>query len=485
MLDGKLISCIKLLSAEERQEFYNRIRKHKRKTLGYLYAFVYKHLETPTESKITKERVFQKTFSEEFTPQKDYLLRNEFRLLVQELEDFLKEVTYDEQAEKHFLRNYLMRIIQSKNWHFFEKEWNQILLKYPRDPHFNYEMQRIYQRYMMAYFTPTEANYKELHKKSLENIRQAKANYWSELSLLMSDHAYTERVLNIYSNWSYPYEVKMWMENQELEANRRALFYRDKALSYYQRGDDKIRFMEVMLETMQPEFFLHDDEFLNEKLWVISTIGLEYSITDRYEQAREYYKLGFQVPGFNRFHKIQELLFNYIGILNKLERFDDVIEVLEEQHDLLRANPKISYKLECARIIAFIFTGRFREASIAILRMGQTPDKFDYLYMRLTQVLVALAKKDADLAEREISNFLQIKTLRDENFQYYKGFVKFMSEYNTTVVIPQHPDKESVRDLHARISNTLNSGKQELHLMQLVWLKRDLSNLIESWQTTH
>ncbi len=82
----KTLHLIRCLTAKERKTFGKAVNKHKRGSLGKLYKALVKHNSGDTPD---KSQLFRSTFGEEYTPAKDYLLRNELRLLNNELSDFL------------------------------------------------------------------------------------------------------------------------------------------------------------------------------------------------------------------------------------------------------------------------------------------------------------------------------------------------------------------------------------------------------------
>ncbi len=82
----KTLHLIRCLTAKERKTFGNALEQHKRKSLAKLYKALVKHNGADNPE---KQILFTSCFDGKYTTSKDYLLRNELRLLNNELSDFL------------------------------------------------------------------------------------------------------------------------------------------------------------------------------------------------------------------------------------------------------------------------------------------------------------------------------------------------------------------------------------------------------------
>src|SRR5436305_166574 len=99
----KAYGLLSSLSPTEKKAFEVVIKNKGRNSLANLYSY----LKKATPNKLEKETIFQATFNSPFAKDKDYLLRNELRLLTNALKQFITEREWMNATEENpHLGNY-------------------------------------------------------------------------------------------------------------------------------------------------------------------------------------------------------------------------------------------------------------------------------------------------------------------------------------------------------------------------------------------
>eukprot|EP01034_Spumella_vulgaris_P001329 gene1328-1749_t len=83
-----------------------------------------------------KEEVYSYLFGEPYTKKNDFLLRNEYRLLTDEAEAFLRNIAVEAQFPGLCEAARLRRILASGQKELFKKEFDAMAAKWANDPWF-------------------------------------------------------------------------------------------------------------------------------------------------------------------------------------------------------------------------------------------------------------------------------------------------------------------------------------------------------------
>ena len=126
----KTVELIRALKPSERKQFEIYIKSYKRQSLAELYRLLDKHLRSKyAEQWPEKSRLYQQLYQEGYEPEKDYLLRNELRLLAEALEEFMLGIYVEQRYLKQpktrdldILRSFLAR----GQYALFERQWQHI-----------------------------------------------------------------------------------------------------------------------------------------------------------------------------------------------------------------------------------------------------------------------------------------------------------------------------------------------------------------------
>src|SRR5690606_5136577 len=131
--ESKLYQLLKCLNDLEIERFRNVIKKGHSPERLVLLEILLKSLKAKQEEP-DKSLVYEKVFKQKYSKDKDYLIRNEYRLISDDLEAFLANNPIDFDSELRLQLNYLKRLLLAGNYHLFLIEKQQIIKRFGAYP---------------------------------------------------------------------------------------------------------------------------------------------------------------------------------------------------------------------------------------------------------------------------------------------------------------------------------------------------------------
>ncbi len=431
----KTIDLLNSLQGREKKDFETVIKTHKRESLKKLYFFLKKRLNREDEP--DKGALYQTVFGKKYSSSKGYLIRNELRLLNDELEDFLVK----RQLEKAFKTNpnlynlWLLRALKDRKLHTeFEAHYKKTIPKAQENLQYELidKMMTLYLQHLIVHTEITEDLYENtIHAGYMERIQWVQKDAVRKIRATEVMKAFTERTIKVtqpefpYSNMLHKVDLQL-AEINDAYSNYLYLY----ALSFQQSGVEKITTLQSALtfieKCQQPEM-----EVENRKLFLLATIALEYYLMRNYQAANDYYLQTLQYA-----HSTQQTLrisvvFNYFSNCIKLEEYAKAIELFETHKTVITSNERVHYRFLCLKAMCHIFLAQTDEAIICIPpNIQQRPDA-QYYYFRLVQIIVFCELEDEEAAMRECQNFLKMYRYHDhhEIDMDYATIVKFFLRF--------------------------------------------------------
>lgn len=116
----KTLELVNVIEEKDVKHFWKHLSNKKNGRTLVLFETLYYN------SEITKEELFVVLFRKKYHAEKDYLLRNELRLLNVELENYIATSQLLNE-ENNFYKRYLIlkKLKTGKEKNLFEKEWNE------------------------------------------------------------------------------------------------------------------------------------------------------------------------------------------------------------------------------------------------------------------------------------------------------------------------------------------------------------------------
>ena len=451
MKTTQLIDC---LSSTEKKEFSFVIKSVSRKNTRKLFAFLSKKKKITTASTI-----FKAVFDTKHTASKDYLLRNELRLLNQLLEKFIAQKTLDTRNERYF---FLQSIQERGLVVLFKKEVKKEIKKRKNED--DYEgLVRLYQLIL-----DQNLKNKALKRINLErdiqlcqqiSFYQKKAGFYHQGEIDMIK-AYLTKNMQILGK-NIPFSPSGTVPN----------IYDDAYLQYLQcKIEGFISPSEKKKESLQKALLLlgsithYKINKEEAQVSILNNLALEYLHAFEYDNAVEAFKQLLQNKNLPiQFYHF--ILFNYLTCLLKAKQYIKAIEVIETKFSEPINSPLLSGKTEGIKAMAWIYAGELKKAYDELPLNLKKGSRSTYFYTRLVLSIIYYLESNYDLALREVENILQ--TI-DDSFDLIPH--KFCAQsFRKFLAIQFKPQKK------LQLLSTINAfiKPEELHsdLLPLLWLR--------------
>lgn len=417
----KTIELLTLVNGDERKYFVKSLQNHKRKNLGRLFSAIEKGKGKPD-----KETLFKAIFGKKYTKDKDYLLRNELRLLNNEIENFIIDTntsSTNEITEKRGL-HILKRICESGNEHLFESYFSNLLNS--ADAKHDYEtISELYAlkgTFIMRHKEISLSNYKTL-RTDLLNEQTALLSYLEEkLSENRLRQHFTLRVLRQLGEKNEQKESDILI--QSAAPVRLIIEYNNLiADSYLQKGIEKKNTLLKALN-LYPEVVKIRPTKQAENSKIYGNIAIELFLNQQHESAHEYYQKALAL--MNESNISIELLFNYCINALTIGQHSIFIETYKRFAPQITENNKLKFRFQYFTAMAYLFENQPKKAFEFLDHEISKRPETEYYFYRMVYAMVYFQLGDFDFANRELENILQSFRKRKPSEQYDKMLVKIM-----------------------------------------------------------
>lgn len=459
---SKLFQQLHCLTSIEIKRFRNVIKKDHSSERTDILSILLRAMKNG-QPEPDKEDVYTKVFKGVYTKEKDYIIRNEYRLISEELEQFLAAAPADVRAQQYLKLNYLARLLQSGAYHLFLIEKKALLKEYPHSIFLKKEIARVesdyYARNRLQNLEAI-AEYRELIDTFREESRAEAMLYASEIYIR---EAFIYRTLKGYgAERSLPEQPEFIDIPASVQAD--VAYNLLKARQYLQMGEEKIATLRRMQEEHKKCLQLSEAE----TYFASATIGLELMIMGRYGEAVGEFEETLALPGYT-----DSPLFRTGGLLNHLsglakageyKRFEDMYHRFLS---LIQVHP-YRFRLEIMRSVVLLNLGDFRKAR-AVVRDFRLEDKSsDAFYLRVLFACSYLGEGDLVAAAYELEN-LQRALRGAQTAASYQFAAQVLRTALRWAEKPTDANRNRLRNL---LTQLRNSPSQELEISPVAWISR-------------
>lgn len=456
------------LTEKEQLAFSSVIKKSKRETLIRLWKW-----STHTSS-VNKEFLFRQVFKSEYSPDKDILLRNEWRLLRNAYRDFLAARALersDEEAE-HF-RDYLLlkELFRREDYSAFSRELKRIksLLDKRDDRETLAMVMELELKYLIGQgkLTPELLNEIESTNKTMKQLQWRiglQKNLYAQ-----SVEAWSVRMRQIIhpaGHYTYQFEGLP----ADLEEDPEARFYALKIRSLYAASIER---REILAEMV---FAIHEIRrrgFQKEReLAVIhSNLGVEYSFVpdlnraiEQFEKCMQYLKA---LPALN----VHQIVFNYISVLLKSGNTLKAKELIQRYGTALENDSMLQARFRMIHIMTQLLLGDVQQAKQLFPENTKEGNFENHVYYRVMEAILYYQRKKWDMAEREVNN-LKAAIRGKDGVEHHRIFLQhFLAFLNAR----QDGKINQLSRLYSAID--IQPYLQQ-NILPLVWLKKEISGIM-------
>lgn len=405
----KTNQLINTLSTKEVQNFSkNVLNIHKRKTLQTLFDTLKK------DPKIDKKVLFKKIFEQPYSTSKDSLLRNEFRLLNQEIESYLviakrqKEFNIkDWDTQLDLLRIYLTRQADD----LFHPLWRK-LYKKATTAHL-YDIKTTLVQLLFDYQTqhaPIDFDiYQAVYALLTDSLQDTLAHLQEQYHRTALHQAFLSRTLTaLHPSFEPAPTIKHYQVNQVLENDAVITYLQCVIKGYSLNGEAKIK---VLLEALEKAEALHSSpnyaDLLEELPLVKARIGLEYFLLKQYQKADKIYRPIIETNAVVS-HKRTGLYYNYFVNIICLGDYQRALDWYEQSDEEWKQSPLVSHRIKYLLCWCYILQQQYQKPLELLLSetIEEQPEN-DVLYAKIMLSIVYYHTGDNELTERQLYNLNQ------------------------------------------------------------------------------
>ncbi len=452
---GKILE---LIGDKDIIELQNVIKNDKNHKLNNLLSYLIHN----NPDSLEKAHLFRSVYGEVYHSSKDYLLRNELRLLKQALVRFLsgKMLT----PHEHQL-NFLKFLSQHQLTHMFRKEEKKLRKSLEKDGEIGL-LEELEGLSTNSFYRNELRGSKEDFLRLNAGVQQWNA-YGNENYLLQNRRL---GVFQAFINEGFSrmgIDMKDDVQQMPFEEDQSTIskyyWYKAKSLS----EADKIKYLNKALDyltvtKMNPE--LKRDEFVV----ITNNLSLQYFFNRDYERAAHLYENlmdQYDLP------KNKEVLvvFNYVSALVKCEKYDVVDAMFKLYYRKMKKTPFTKVKATLLYVMSSLSRGDLKKAKELLPNDLKQGSHDDYLYARLVWAIYYYLKSDMDSCERENLNLIQSIQSKSQ-FQSYLFCAQSMN------AMLRHSGQKQLEKLHGKLKGFIEDKSiRHSDILPLLWLRNELA----------
>jgi len=459
---SKLFQQLQCLSNIEIKRFRNVIKKDHTGERFAILGILLRALKNG-QPEPGKEEVYTRVFKDSYSRGKDYIIRNEYRLISEELEQFLASAPGDIRAVQYLKLNYLNRLLQAGAYHLFLIEKKALLKQFPHSTFLKRETLRIESDFFARHKLSRRDAIGEYRKLIHTLKEETRAEAVLSASEIYIREAFIYRTLKGYDIAPVQPQVPVFNEvPAEVEAD--VAYNLLKARQYLEMGEEKI----ATLRRMQKELKKCRQMPASEIYFPSATIGLELMIIGRYREAVAEFTHTLSLPGYTE----SELfriggIFNHLSALAKAGSFREFEEMYASFQPLLQVHPYL-FRLELMRSVVLLNLNEFRKAK-ALVRDFKMEDKSsDAFYLRVLFTCCYLGEGDLVAAAYELENLQRALRGGGASGPYYYAAQVLRAALRWT----QKPSEASFAKLRDLLEQSKADPSQELETLPVRWIAR-------------
>ena len=474
-ISDKLHSIVVLLDKEDIKTIGTHLKENKNKKLEILF----KLMLTSIEKEVRKEDAFKKIYQKPYSKEVDYILRNECRLLYNEIKDFLiqKEVNLELEDNKCFSDYFFMKAIHNKNDKtLFDKEFDNVLnLSVDRldfmtafqlcDLHFFAKtVQQIHNfSNLSSSYTVVEKQKEVLGKFFVANKNKVKDRKL-KINEILSDKDRQELNVEISSTFNIEDEnyITHLSEYFRLSGEASMLVGKEK-ISCLQKA-----FYHISLCAEKNKIYERQKKQIS---FVLAS--LHYLVQD-FEEAEKLF-----VSLFKEKNEVDSFFVSYLGnyynCLLQMGKYLEIVDSLVVYKSEIDKTPRIKSYIDGLLTNLYIMTENKEKLRRSLpLSFTDMPDTFSIHY-RFCYVILYFLENDLNMAIREVRNLIDV-------LQYHKVFQEHLVVAKFLYKYVDKSDKKHTIDINKVFSqlklemnefDTICSDNFRLFI-PFKWLKRKL-----------
>ncbi len=477
---NRTVALAALLSGKEIKAFANQLSEGKRTSLPLLFDGICAGLKSSKPNALEKETLFKKAFGEAYTKDKDYLLRNELRLLSRELTNFLaieqtkKSMRDNPLEEKRLL---LQSYIDRKAHDLFDREWEKVVEDAKNELRLDIalDIQKLAVEHLIGTRQATVENYNQLLELLADYQETLKQHFTHQHLFGKHKQAFAERTLQAIGADVQVSLLEVVSINPADEKLNDAFTNHFAALTkaYGHRGEEKIDLLKTAAGFVSEINSKSFDK--NAALATVNAaIALEYFLLRELETSLPYHQKALEFGAGLESGKLISFVFNYLSTLIRLELHEQAIELINQYTSIWSKLPRMHDRFLCLKAMCHVFENDPKSAEDCIPEDRKAGGLDHYYYYRFIQIIVLFQKGKPELAMNEAENFEHTVRYNDKDEDYLRliqAMKKFLALKSEQVAIENDAYSEKAEKLKQSLSEANENAFADRALLYrwIVW----------------
>lgn len=422
----RIRAIVQLLTTKELKLLQPYIENRDRDSLSNLWKTVKR---ASKEEDWEKENLFEKTYGITYTKDKDYLFRNELRILNTILISFIAKTEIETEMDTKQSLNALKvleRMLNVGQTSDFDNLWNDAFRSATEilDYEILSKLMDLKAKWLIKFHEVSVSNYETVAMTIEAEKRYLEKHFQERSHRLEVGQSFAKRVIKAISQSDFKSikQKKSQLANDSSFENLIS-YYQKMSKSYLVDGEEKIRLLNELL-TLYPTVVKNREELKKDINTLYGNLGLEYFLMNDFENADNAYKKAISLQQKGNFNI--EILFNYCVNLLMLSRYKEFINQYNIHNNAIAKNEKLKHRFTYFNAIALMFENKAERAFELLTQdISQRPVN-DYYYFRIVYAMVYVQLNDIDNALREVENILQSFRFRKNAPTVDKPLVKLI-----------------------------------------------------------
>ncbi len=481
MLKNPSIVIIHKLNKKQIEFVKDKLADDLRKTSLKLFNIIH----SCRSKEIDKKLIFKKLFSYNHSEEKDYLLRNEFRILRQKLDDCLISLSIEDELKNNHFYRVKQRLYAYKHLGFdelFTDEYENTIKTAKENLAFEdaisihrWAMDQAYHHKLTQLVTYED---KVLFFKTItESCHQSLQHYTATINRINAFFTTVSHHYNVLNGQADNVSLKDQPKSVEIEDHPLSLYYLYRTKGFESKGLEKVQYFIKSLE--QISNYPIKNNYLNSlALNTITNIGRSLLQSGDHSMALEYLTKGVAeyLPSISNYPATEKLYANYIVALLNTYNYE---KALENLITLEAENADHNYTFNWFNIYKIVCYAGLKQVDNVSKSM---PCNFNNippqhrLYYRLLQSIEHYLSNRLEDASRELYNLHKSITKKDNNNTFtktaelFQTYFSLMEKYKEANLIPT---KLTVK-FKDSIDNIKTRNISDVNVLPLIyWLKRE------------
>lgn len=460
MRDSKVFTLLKSLTESEVAALSDNIRQPKRASLKKLFLLLCRSLKTGEPD---AREIYKSVFGEKYLKSKDYLLRNEYRLLYDWL---LVQIQKNETDGKELnIETVLNYFLKKRSYDLFEEEfntaWKQALAV--DDVQLLCSLSNLNLQYFLDARTQNLENAEITAALSEQRIALLKTKLLREIRKEEVRLKVSERIISAYKEVTQPKSKTVNVDLNALEKDDLyAQYLAMRAEINFARGAKKIQLLKKILseETIIRKYEPQPEEAISRFL---INLGQEYYLSSDFKASTENYS-----KAYRHFDKIsipakEILVINYVIALMRCNAHVAAEKFATEHAALMLQSKILAGRSPFLLAVLNLYSNKPDDAEKYVNLETKKDGTEFYYFMRLVLSAVYFLRGDMDLALREAINIDQAV-----NYEMNRN-ANLQTQISKPIV-------SAFRKFYQVVQNKSSSQKTELHKLQSEIIKSVKSN---------